>query len=268
MTSGLKQRLKTAIIIGIPILFLLFYNVLTQKIFLSLLIILCSVEYLNINYKGALMNWKPMVSFLMSVLLLYVGWGGFGISPVILIVSGVIFNVLLLLHLFYSDSNVHSKYPWIINPLYTAVPLASLLSTSGSSSFNYLLIGVLLLIWVSDISAYFVGKSIGKRKLMPTVSPGKTREGFMGAGLVTVLFSYIFYAVSGHFSLQVWCLIALAVWLFGSLGDLVESKMKRQLNIKDSGSILPGHGGFLDRFDGFYFCLPFVLMLTKLLGYI
>jgi len=178
--------------------------------------------------------------------------------PVSWIVIGLIPTVLLTIDLFSSFVIRSRNNAWIYALVYAAIPLLCLFSLHAQPYFREVLIGSLLLVWVSDIGAYFVGKSIGKHKLMPSVSPGKTKEGFLGAGMVTLIASYLLYNFLGHFTFQQWVIIGLLVWLLGSIGDLVESKMKRQLNIKDSGNILPGHGGFLDRFDGFIFCLPAV----------
>ena len=139
----------------------------------------------------------------------------------------------------------------LISILYIVIPFCCIISSANTGFFMQIVIGSLILIWTSDISAYFVGKSIGKHKLMPSISPGKTWEGFFGAGMITCIASYILASFYINFDFQTWLLIGLSTWLFGSIGDLVESKIKRKLNIKDSGSILPGHGGFLDRFDGY-----------------
>ena len=91
--------------------------------------------------------------------------------------------------------------------------------------------------------AYFTGKAIGKNKLFPSVSPGKTIEGSLGAGVFSVLVGLGFAYAIGE-SYWKWVVLAILVWILGTLGDLVESKLKRVQNVKDSGSILPGHGGF------------------------
>ena len=109
----------------------------------------------------------------------------------------------------------------------------------------------------------FGKKFLDRREIF---GPGKTWEGFWGAGLLTLLSSYFFFSYWESYDLRIWALIALSIWLFGSLGDLIESKLKRSLNIKDSSDIIPGHGGFLDRFDSFIFCIPFVLAIVQILN--
>lgn len=265
MSEALKQRVITAIIIGIPILFLVFFNDITRTIFLSLILLLCSYEFNSLQYKNADNKFVFLLpSILISIVILFISIKGI-IDPNLFIYLGIIGGILLLLDLLFLKINLLSKSSWVTSIMYTSIPLVSLIALSKESYFSILLIGILLMIWVSDIGAYTVGKNIGKRKLMPSVSPGKSWEGFIGAGVISVLASILFYKLLGHYSLNEWMIIACIIWLFGSLGDLVESQMKRHIGVKDSGTILPGHGGFLDRFDGFYFCIPFVLFYTQII---
>ena len=111
--------------------------------------------------------------------------------------------------------------------------------------------------WANDTGAYLIGSQIGRTKLFPRISPKKTWEGSAGGVLVTFLAGYLLSRIFSDISLVDWCVLAGIVSIFGSLGDLVESMLKRSLQIKDSGNLLPGHGGFLDRFDAFIFLLPF-----------
>lgn len=120
----------------------------------------------------------------------------------------------------------------------------------------------LLVIWTTDSGAYFTGRKLGKRKLWPEISPNKTVEGFLGGILFAVLFAFVFqlfYPIaSSYFVLAIVTIIASIV---GQLGDLVESALKRHFEVKDSGNLLPGHGGILDRFDSLLFVLPLIHFL-------
>jgi phosphatidate cytidylyltransferase len=136
-----------------------------------------------------------------------------------------------------------------------------------------ILLGVLFIIWGNDSGAYIIGSLIGKNKLIPHVSPNKTIEGFLGGGLFCFLIAYLNIHVFSNIAAMdallnlkplAWYLIAGVVFIFATMGDLVESLLKRSLEIKDSGNILPGHGGFLDRFDAFLFVLPFVVAIIKI----
>jgi phosphatidate cytidylyltransferase len=135
----------------------------------------------------------------------------------------------------------------------------------------WLLLGIMVLVWVADSAAYFTGRKFGKRKLAPSISPGKTWEGVIGALLgvsICVLFAWGFSGYSHLFMLlpiillASWCWVGLAI-----IGDLFESAIKRQAGVKDSGALLPGHGGLLDRIDALTSTLPLAslaLMLQRL----
>ena len=113
-----------------------------------------------------------------------------------------------------------------------------------------------------DTGAYFSGKFLGKHKLMPSVSPKKTIEGFVGGLIFTVGSAFIINNIHQDPNITIidWIFIAIIVSVIGTLGDLIESKFKRQANIKDSGNIMPGHGGLLDRLDSLFFAAPFVYL--------
>lgn len=132
-----------------------------------------------------------------------------------------------------------------------------------------LVIGIFILIWTNDTFAYIVGKSVGKNKLFERISPKKTIEGFVGGLLFSILAGIIISkTLSNYYSTTIWIIIALIVSIFGTLGDLVESKFKRMANVKDSGNIMPGHGGMLDRLDSVIFVTPFVFLFIKIVSYV
>ncbi|MBS1637857.1 MAG: phosphatidate cytidylyltransferase [Bacteroidetes bacterium] len=122
----------------------------------------------------------------------------------------------------------------------------------------HIILGVILLIWVSDSGAYLVGSLVGKHKLYERISPGKTWEGSIGGALITMGCSYVIASWYPEIAFKHWIVIALMVCVFGTIGDLIESMLKRQAGVKDSGRIMPGHGGILDRFDSLLFVSPFV----------
>lgn len=122
----------------------------------------------------------------------------------------------------------------------------------------HIVMGTILLVWTNDAAAYFVGSSMGKNYLLPRISPKKTWEGTIGGGLISLIIAYPVSLVFPQLSLGIWIGVAIVITIFGGIGDLVESMIKRSKFVKDSGGFLPGHGGFLDRFDAFIFCIPFV----------
>ncbi|MGQ0442481.1 MAG: phosphatidate cytidylyltransferase [Methylophilaceae bacterium] len=130
----------------------------------------------------------------------------------------------------------------------------------------WLLLILLVTIWIADSAAYFVGKNYGKHKLAPMISPGKTWEGVCGALLAVSLFAGLLYFC---FDMNSFILIP-ALWgitVLGVIGDLFESLIKRQANLKDSGNLLPGHGGILDRIDGIIPSLPIAILAIYVYHY-
>lgn len=131
-----------------------------------------------------------------------------------------------------------------------------------------LLMYLFMLVWSADVGAYFVGKSLGKRKLMPNVSPGKTIEGFLGgvvcASILTVIVGFALQWSSDKFMTAL--MVTLLITSISVLGDLTESMFKRQAGVKDSGTILPGHGGILDRIDSLTATAPVFALCYLLLA--
>ncbi|UAL54287.1 phosphatidate cytidylyltransferase [Bacillus sp. CMF21] len=126
----------------------------------------------------------------------------------------------------------------------------------------YPIVYALLIIWATDSGAYFIGKSAGKKKLWPEISPNKTIEGSIGGIFCAVIIAWIFqYFTAFADSYLSITLITVLLSIFGQIGDLAESALKRHYQVKDSGHILPGHGGILDRFDSMIFVLPIMHFL-------
>ena len=149
--------------------------------------------------------------------------------------------------------------------MYIALPfsllnvLAFTATPNGQISFNTLLpLSVFVFLWVNDTGAYCVGSLLGRHKLFPRISPGKSWEGCIGGAVFVLVVAYIisYYIDNGILSTLQWLGLGLVVVVFGTWGDLVESLFKRTLGIKDSGNILPGHGGMLDRFDSSLLAIP------------
>ncbi|WP_166461157.1 phosphatidate cytidylyltransferase [Flavicella sediminum] len=126
------------------------------------------------------------------------------------------------------------------------------------------LLGLFILIWSNDTFAYLTGKSIGKHKLMERISPKKTIEGFVGGFIATMLIGYFLAFYFQILTSLQWLLIALIVSLFGVVGDLTASMFKRLTGTKDTGKIIPGHGGIIDRLDSIIFVAPFIYLYLKI----
>ncbi|MBJ7881297.1 phosphatidate cytidylyltransferase [Gelidibacter salicanalis] len=143
-----------------------------------------------------------------------------------------------------------------------------MIANNGKEFTPMLLLGCFVLIWVNDTGAYIVGKNFGKQKLFPSVSPKKTFEGFLGGLFFACLASYFISRLTGELDFTHWLILAIIASVFGTLGDLIESKFKRQAGVKDSGVIMPGHGGLLDRLDSIIFAAPFLYLFLRLFPYV
>lgn len=163
---------------------------------------------------------------------------------------------------------------------YIGVPISLLnhavfVPTAGSwhstvNGYNFEpILGILLILWATDTGAYFAGTFFGKHKLFERISPKKTWEGFVGgavlAGIIAFVFSLILRNNGLHYLSTIdWIVITIIIVVGGTFGDLVESLLKRSIEIKDSGTAIPGHGGFLDRFDGLFISAPFVVAYLEI----
>ncbi len=128
-----------------------------------------------------------------------------------------------------------------------------------------IVIGILILVWTNDTFAYIVGKKFGKHKLFERISPKKTIEGLLGGIVFAIIASLVLNQFFTSLNVYIWIASAIFVGLFGTLGDLVESHFKREAGVKDSGAIMPGHGGILDRLDSILFISPFLYIIFQIL---
>lgn len=138
-------------------------------------------------------------------------------------------------------------------------------SLDMNSPSNFLLVGFFVLIWVNDTFAYLVGMLMGKHKFFKRISPKKTWEGTIGGAVFTIIGAYLFSVFFTYFTNLEWMGMGLVIVIFGTFGDLIESMIKRTYGIKDSGTIMPGHGGILDRLDSILIAVPFVLLYVVLI---
>jgi phosphatidate cytidylyltransferase len=196
----------------------------------------------------------------------------------VLLSVALIVSIKCIIFLFYDSIqkiSVSSKYLYLLG--YIILPFIFITKISfGVVDYNpKIIIGLFILIWTNDTFAYIVGKSIGKHKLFERISPKKTIEGFFGGIIFAVFAGYLiskyYIKATPQFSdksILIWIIIAVIVGVIGTIGDLIESKFKRIAGVKDSGKIMPGHGGILDRLDSVIFVAPFVFLFYKILNYV
>jgi phosphatidate cytidylyltransferase len=224
-------------------------------------------------------EWLALVQTVWSPTVEYVAYIGIGLALVCSTFHGFDLSIFILLLTFiaqtglaflYSDKGDQSAPLWVsAGVLYVGLPALTILWLRSEAIVNLetpqstLMLMLFVLVWTTDSFAYWVGKSFGKTKLAPSISPNKTREGLFGgiggAALITV-------TIAAVFQLPYWPLYALLGGFTGLVsqgGDLFESWVKRRAGVKDSGQIIPGHGGILDRIDGLLFAAPVYALLIK-----
>lgn len=154
-------------------------------------------------------------------------------------------------------------------PLYVGLPLILLVESASLGDYfqPYILIGIFILIWTYDTFAFLMGSWLGRTRLLPHVSPKKSIEGLIGGALFALGAAWVYALYNHDLSLGHWLGIAVISVIFGTLGDLTESVLKRNYSAKDSGSVMPGHGGILDRFDALLFIGPAVYAFLVFVGY-
>jgi phosphatidate cytidylyltransferase len=173
------------------------------------------------------------------------------------------------------DSLAHTFFPLIYTTLpFSLFPFAafsrhgleSLLPHGGIAFSPGIIIGFFMLIWTNDTGAYLAGISFGRTRLMERISPKKTWEGFIGGLIAAVLVAWLLSRWFGVITTMEWIAVSVIISIAGTYGDLIESMLKRSAGVKDSGNILPGHGGFLDRFDSTIISFPLVYLFISLFG--
>ena len=268
------RKLSKRALSGFVFVSVLIFSILYSKItFISLffiLMIFCLYEFQK------MIKLKSLFPYLIGALLFVFG----NILNVEDLPSIIIFEyvgVALFLTIFMSFASIlFAKKEEVISHLgkiflsiiYIVVPFTLIVQIPFlNASFNYInttILGVFILIWVNDSFAFLIGKNFGKNKLLERISPNKTIEGFLGGMVFTFIASFILANQFNSLSQTQWVVIAGIVSIFGVLGDLIESMFKRQAGVKDSSNFIPGHGGFLDRFDSVIFAAPFIFIYLQL----
>ncbi|HEX8561657.1 MAG TPA: phosphatidate cytidylyltransferase [Flavobacterium sp.] len=193
-------------------------------------------------------------------------------TTVLLLLGATLFISAKCLIFLFNDrkqrTDLTSKYVYLIGYIILPFILITKLPL-GKIGYNpKIIISIFILIWTNDTFAFIVGKSFGKTKLLERISPKKTFEGFVGGLLFALLAGYLIAEYYIGQPVSHWIFIAFLCSVFGTLGDLVESKFKRIAGAKDSGSIMPGHGGILDRLDSVIFAVPMVFLFYQILYYV
>ncbi|WP_016990925.1 phosphatidate cytidylyltransferase [Flavobacterium sp. ACAM 123] len=280
MNETLKRSISGAIYVILLIASILFS---TESFFIlfGVFLLIATVEFCNLVHLNKVI---PFILAAATYILFYqitIATAGllyqlrFNKTFDLIVLVSTLFVFLKCIHFLFEHETLKidsfSKYVYLIG--YIILPFVIMTKIPfGINGYNpKILISIFILIWTNDSFAYIVGKSIGRTKLFERISPKKTIEGFVGGVVFSVIASYLiskYYIQIADGKMFIWIIIALIVGFFGTIGDLIESKFKRFAGVKDSGKIMPGHGGVLDRLDSVIFVAPIVFLFYQILNYV
>lgn len=265
-------RVATGAVFGIVLLASILYNNISFGALFALVTCLAVNEFCNLVHEYKKTTFSTPIAVIGG---LYLFLAFFMLdkvaNPFMLFIPYLILIVFTFIRELYkkADSPLDNFAYFALSQLYAALPFAllNILGTFGPGAYNYIMpLSIFIFLWCSDSGAYFVGSAIGRTKLFERISPKKSWEGSIGGGVLALIAAYvlsIYFPTLGTFE---WMGMAIVVVTTGTWGDLIESCMKREMGIKDSGNILPGHGGILDRFDSAILAIPSVVIYLYILG--
>lgn len=267
MSNFWKRTITGSILVATLVAAILF-NQHTYGVLFLIITVMSALELSKLFIQKGIAVPRILISFLAALVFIfnYLLQQGIGVPYIYLILP--ILSVFALELFANKENSLNNLVYTLFIPLYIALPFSFL---SNIAFFNavyspVLLLGFFIFMWSNDTGAYLVGSSLGKHPLLKRISPKKTIEGFLGGVLLVQLVAAAIFYYTNTFRLVDWMAIGLIVSISGTIGDLIESMIKRNLEVKDSGSLFPGHGGFLDRFDGVLFAAPMVACYLYLVG--
>ncbi len=273
------QRAISGIIFATILISAILYSSLTFYLLFFFLMLVAISEFQKLsNYKTPLLTILGIVSFIsakgsLNILQSYTSIQDQNISFITnnsLVYLILFFSFLMVLFRKKNNNPFQELGIIFLTYLYAIVPFTILIAIPFCNSTNTYqgttFLGCIILIWSTDTFAYLTGKFIGKHKLYEKISPNKTIEGSLGGLLFTLITAFILSHYFLQYTTLEWLGLSFIISIFGGLGDLVESMFKRAANIKDSGNLIPGHGGVLDRFDSLLFAAPFIYFYLQLIS--
>ena len=268
MTNNFIQRAVTGVLFVIVLVGCILYSPLSFGILFTIISVLSVHEFAQLVSKSSEVSINKTITalggaYLFLALMSFCTQQSVG-ARVFLPYLGLLLYMMIT-ELYLKKKNPTGNWAYsMLSQLYVALPFALLnvlafqnSPETGSVTYNPILpLSIFVFIWLSDTGAYCVGSLIGKHRLFERISPKKSWEGSIGGGIFSIASSLGFAHFFPFMPGWQWVGLAIVVVIFGTWGDLTESLMKRQLGIKDSGNILPGHGGMLDRFDSALMAIP------------
>lgn len=269
--SNFMQRLLTGIVFVAVLVMSIFAGRDWLLVLFALVGAVAAYETTTVLAKGGFAVLKPGAAVTVALVLHLIFAGALRLEePILLLAALPLVVAILVTELFrYSEKSLERMANTVFTLLVFVLPFA-LIGWMGTRFGDYdawVVMGFFILLWVNDTGAYLTGRAFGRTKLAPAISPGKTVEGFVGGvalafGAAWVLYSYELSSLD----LNDWLVMAGCVAVFSNAGDLMESVLKRRCGVKDSGKLLPGHGGVLDRFDGVLLSVPVILAYLQLVN--
>ncbi|RKS03458.1 phosphatidate cytidylyltransferase [Flavobacterium sp. 102] len=266
MTTTVTRALSGAVYVLLLVCATL-YSQYSFLLLFGLLLLFSVVEFCK------LVSLKPIIPLVIAT----VGYILFNLNntvktnEILLLIAALLVSIRSLLFLFEKKDrflDVQAKYVFLIGYLIIPIIIFTKIPFINNQYVPEIIISILVIIWSNDTFAYLVGITMGKNKLFERISPKKTIEGFVGGVIFAVVAGILLAEFYLHEPTTRWIIIAMIVSAFGTLGDLIESKFKRIAGVKDSGNIMPGHGGFLDRLDSIIFVAPFVYLFYQIIYYV
>ena len=260
MTDLVRRSITAWFFIG-TMLFGMFFSELSFQILFFLIGLGCWWEYLTLTLKNA--KWRHIVGIILFTII-YWTWRHIAVyNPRMSILAVTLtVSVFLIVEMFFASEKTFRNVAYLtLGIFYISFPITlvqdiSFMNPAHTFTPN-LVAGLVYLVWMNDTAADMVGSKLGKNLILPLISPKKTWEGFAGGFGMCILLSFLITYVMGVLPWYHWLGLSIVVPIFGSLGDLVESLLKRSMGAKDSSTLFPGHGGFFDRYDAFIMQVPF-----------
>ena len=268
MNDLLKRTLTGAVYVA-SVLAAICFNPIISSIYFGIIGLIALSEFYNVA-KNKYQISNSLLAYLTAIsLYLSVAFYSFDLNfKIPLLISVALFVAIFIVALYQKSENPFTSIAYTICGLiYIILPISTtnLIIQYNSEFQPLLLLSIFILAWCNDSFAYLTGVKFGKHRLFERHSPKKSWEGFVGGFLFTIIAGIVISKFSNIFAIQHWIVISIIVSSVGTLGDLVESMFKRQMGVKDSGKILPGHGGILDSFDILFIVLPIVWVYLEII---
>ncbi|HEX9979881.1 MAG TPA: phosphatidate cytidylyltransferase [Flavobacterium sp.] len=245
----------------------IFYSPFTFLLLFGIFLIIAVTEFCGLQH----FNIALPIFIAAAAYILFVAFPTTFITSILLTAAALFVSVRCMIFLFGNHGqNADTSYKYVLLVGYIIIPFI-LLTKIPYTETGYrpeILVSLLILFWANDTFAFVFGKTMGRHKLFERISPKKTIEGFVGGLVFSVVAGSVIALYYVHQPVYIWIITALIVSFIGTIGDLVESKFKRVAMVKDSGKIMPGHGGILDRLDSVIFASPFVFLFFQIINYV